>query len=285
MSTTVIYEKSMPSECAAAAFIEMMAPSRFTMRAQSRTDQDFTSLAPGHAVVLGTYWPDLSPDFEYFSFGKVLPHENITYADKETMFGPMRFAIELVRKVDVAPKAMIDFFTNTHERAINLIDERALGCNIIGTQVFFTGMANYFETCDEFTNFTKLFTNEVAFDDVLNAGEVIYASQVGLAAERARKNTKHITLKNGQKAVLTNAPELCNLTHEALRETYSRDHGGESPPVSVTFKFDLNADRICYSVRTYDGSDASAIVDGIAGAGGSAGAAGAHVDFELNTPF
>lgn len=104
-----------------------------------------------------------------------------------------------------------------------------------------------------------------------------------MAAERARKNRKIVTLQNGKRAVVTEAPELVNLSHKALRDEE------KDCPVTITVRMCFgngseSGDKMVFSVRTYDGSDARELIEKIGG-GGTESAAGGGVDFELKVPF
>jgi hypothetical protein len=291
MNILIIYERDMAVDCAAAAFFRMINSKVFVLSAHSRatplTAADLPNTPPGgwnQIVVIGTYWSrgetafdftTLCPEVQFYSFGDVIAAENVTYANQDDCFGPFRFAIDCARPH--CGSAIISLFTNARAELIELIDQRALGHNVIGTQPFFTGFFNYFAKNDHVTNFTHLFTGEVDFDEVQEMGKTIYESQIQMASERAKNNSKVVTLRNGKTALVTEAPELCNLSHQALREI-------DSHPVTITVKMALNTDKLHYSVRTYDGTDAREIVNAIDG-GGSDFAAGGCVDFELKVPL
>lgn len=241
-------------------------------------------------VVIGTYWSrgdnafDFTPvtdSLSIYSFGDEIEVDadlsaEVTYADRHDRFGPLRFAIEYA-KLHVS-SMLIELFTNTKSELIELIDQRALGLNTIGTQPFFTGFFNYFENTDHVSNFVRLFTGSIDYNEVQEMGKAIYQSQIQMAAERAANNSKIVTLRNGLTALVTEAPELCNLSHGALHDLKS-EH-----PVTITVKMGLKTDKMHYSVRTYDGTDARSIVEVIDG-GGSDIAAGGTIDFTLPFPL
>lgn len=297
MSILVVYETGMAVDCAAAAFLKMIAPKVFTLYGCSRFEtinsQNLMrnveeNVAWDSIISIGTYWSknnERDAEFEnycedvlYFSFGDELepwPRRRILFAIKEECYGPLNFALDIAK--DYVSEGILTLFRNTHRDLINFVDQRALGLNVSGTQPFFTGFFNCFEDNNFVANFTKLFKGEASLENIQKLGQSIMESQIKMAAERAKTNSKVITLKNGKTALITEAPDLCNLSHDALRNF--GDH-----PVTITVKMALPTNKMNYSVRTYDGTDARQIVEAING-GGSDFAAGGSIDFELVIPF
>ncbi len=247
---------------------------------------------PVQIVMVGTYWLDCLEQllekykdsyFIIYCFGQIPKKVNskISYFCGGRGVGPAQFIFDLAKKKNL-PQTFVKLFEKNYSHIIKLIDDRIYNKNIVETQPFYTGFFNY-DSMDLtlFEKFTKLFQGEYDFDDIIKSGRSIVASQVQMANERVVNNSKEVTLHNGVKAVLTEGPELINLTHDALHKKYP------SAQVSlvVSLKFGTKNDELAYSIRSFDDQlNASHLAQKINGDGNQT-AAGGRLSFTLPIPF
>lgn len=57
-------------------------------------------------------------------------------------------------------------------------------------------------------------------EDIIKSERTITASQIQLTRERVIRNSKYVTLEDETKAVVTEASDLVNITHDTLHNKY-----------------------------------------------------------------
>ena len=94
-----------------------------------------------------------------------------------------------------------------------MLDDRIYNRNIAETQSFYTGLFN-FDSVDLplFEKFTKLFQGDYPLYEVIKSGQRIALAQ--------QNQDSHFA--NGTSAVVTEAPKLVNLAHDALRKKHPK---------------------------------------------------------------
>jgi hypothetical protein len=195
---------------------------------------------------------------------------------------------------------LLTSFLRTHNSLLDKCNKRCFGIGDHDVQVLFTGIYASASNGDLFKVFVDLFTGELNVESVILLGKTLLANHMQLADERARKNHKFVTLRDGSKAVVTEGPELINFTHDALRTRYQTD-----VTIVVRWQFDTKQtdqtnkttdstavdsaksdDKICYSVRTNNPNvSAYDVLKHLDNAGGSNTAAGAQVSTTFTIPF
>jgi hypothetical protein len=298
----VILCSDMPCEVGAAALYNCLVEDSVViqMKVSEARSYDITSsmvidrgLPVKHIIMLGTYWnscldallENFTCNFTIYCFGKsseeLKSKKNISVFEGENGYGPTKFLFNLA-KLKIRSPPLTKLYENTFGRIIDLIDDRIYNKNIAESQPFYTGLFNHdsFET-SLFNKFLKLFQGDYNLDDIIASGRSIVNSQIHLARERVIRNSKVITLKDGTEAVVTEAPELVNLTHDALHNKY--------PDVKVTIimnmKFGDKNDELAYSVRSFDPQiDASEYARKVQGDGNKS-VAGGRVEYQFPIPF
>jgi hypothetical protein len=298
----VIHEQFMQVEAAVAAFFQMVNTEKYTLLKGVRGcsfEERLTCPQQekwDRIILIGTYWQknmkqfyDNANSVVIYSYGdEVEINEDnkcqveVVQNTPENTISPLDFAINYCKTHDAQSIRMINLIIKTNQELFETINKRSMSLNTMSTQAFFTGFYNYFKTDDCVEHFLKLYANEVDYQSICKYGQAIVDSQILMAAERAKKNSKIITLADGRDAIITEAPELTNLTHDALKEK-NRNIG---VTICVRMVFSEPNTRLAFSVRTHDGSDARELVKK-SGGGGSETAAGCDIPFnlELQLPF
>lgn len=151
-------------------------------------------------------------------------------------------------------------FLNSNRFLFELMEKRIKGIDNDDTQPFITGLFNYFE--DRFGNdvegikqkYREILTGTVNLNSIIQYGELILKSQRLLASERARNNSRIGTWSNGLKFRVANAPDLVNLTHEALYED------DIDVTIAASIRFSPEGDKIHYSMRSKNGTNVREII-------------------------
>lgn len=176
-----------------------------------------------------------------------------------------------------------DFVLKQHSEFISMLDNRALGVNVEATQALFAGLyeTSTKDKVDLDEKIYQVFCGHINLGDVTELGATILKNQRNLARERALKNARTGTFADGTKYVVTDAPELVNLTHgELLRE---------HPDVHVTICTKLlfesgQPDRIAHSMRSWNKKVSVKRIIGERG-GGSDTAAGGTTEVDVKIDY
>jgi len=247
--------------------------------------------APKKIIVIGTYWTCLtqllealpSTQFVLYCFGKSVEDKspNLTLFSGENGVGPAQFLFNLAKEKSTS-QTLIKLFEKNFSQVITLIDDRIYNRNITESQPFYTGLFNYGEMdLPLFDKFVKLFQGDYQLDDVIKSGKTIVSAQMQMAKERVVNNSKTTKLSNGMTAVMTEAPELVNLTHDALHQK----HPEAQLTMILSIKFGTQHDELAYSFRSFDqGLDASDLAKKVNGDGNNS-AAGGRLRFDIPLPF
>lgn len=197
------------------------------------------------------------------------------------------FAEFIIRFFESLPELSRSFIAlmKMHSEIVKMVDDRAFGRNIVQNQKLYSGLFNYpgFTDLSNFERFQKLFANDVPLDKVMTLGETILDCQLKMSLERVTTNSRTVYLKNGKRAVVTNAPELINLTHEQLKAK----NPGTDLTITLGLKFSdtSSTDQISYSIRSYNpeinAAELAKLVDG----DGDKTAAGGRVAIKIDFPF
>jgi hypothetical protein len=258
---------------------------------------------PSIVLMVGDYWlaADLKAvsgdylskaSFHMYCFGSCPPSEefppNVFFTSgNANNMGPITWTLKELCLLDreSIDSGLAQFYLKQHSEAIRMMEDRALGRNILENQVFLTGICNIGTL--EMTvveKFDMYFLGKITFDYVMKNGSIIIGSQLVMTHDRVVNNSKivNLTLENGKdiKAVLTEGPDLINMTHTSLQSKY--------PEAQVTIvlgmKFSENNDEISYSFRAVDKTvNVETIAQKING-GGAPDSAGGRVSFNLYLP-
>lgn len=208
---------------------------------------------------------------------------------RETKVGPAQFVINIIKyeRIQVSKTlTLLNLFVRTFDRVIKFIDERAYGENTLESQALLTGLYNYGDLeMSLFDKFVKLFQCEYPVEDIISMGKTVISAHIQLSQERAVKNSRQVPLPGGKTAVVTEAPDLVNLTHDALHRKFPE----ASMTVTLSVKFGQDnkgrGDELAFSFRGFDSSiDVSAYARGLGGDGTSS-VAGGRMKFEVPMPF
>jgi hypothetical protein len=244
-------------------------------------------------VMLGTYWnqavhrlrDDIEGTIDVYCSGACSPDEERLNFHSGENIGPSKWMKKWLEENGYTSALAKQFF-KTHEASFILIDDRIYKRNIAQNQKFYSGIANLSTDLDLFGRFYSYFLGDVTLEEVMNKGAAILDSQLLMARERAVNNSKIVTLSDGvTKASITEAPELINLTHEALYELRKTDI---TIVVSLKFANDGSVDQLAYSLRSQNNGQTN-VEDMIklhtTNGGGDKVSAGGRVDFAIPIPF
>lgn len=173
-----------------------------------------------------------------------------------------------------------------------MLEDRVCGRKTYETQPLITGICNILTDLPIEERYYRLFCgkfdlnkeneeNEFKLEYVLKLGSSIMTSQFEVAKERALKNSKIDTFKDGTKYCITDGPEFVNMTHEELKKVY--------PECEVTIvaslKFKTNEeDQVAHSLRSWNESiDVKAIIGSYGG--GSKTCAGGRRIVNVNVDY
>jgi hypothetical protein len=139
---------------------------------------------------------------------------------------------------------------NHQKRLFTLLDQRYNSENILETEKLFSGL--YFpkikhneerpaiETLKE--NVLQILQQRVTLDEVIERGSLIVEIRMNLAHERVLNNSSVRTLSNGERVAIVNAPDLVNITHDALHKKYP------NVPLTATFALQLKNEKVELSI-------------------------------------
>lgn len=246
-------------------------------------------------AMLGSYWnsnlPSLLKDYQNVKFLIHQPGETpVENTDRLTNFSlkDMELCDFVLRIAGVSGALSRNKtwrkFLSTNKQVIGLINDRYRSKNNSATQPLFTGLYNFTkEDLSLLERFEKLLLDEYLFEDVMKFGNSIVDMQISMTNERAVKNAKKFETTDGKMGVMTDAPELVNLTHEQLVKNYPN----VDVTVIVNHKFsneDKESDeQLAFSVRSYnDELNAEILVKNISpNGGGSKTAAGCRLNVSV----
>lgn len=242
-------------------------------------------------LMIGTYWVEKLLTM----FMKILPTVKITVLcacdAPETQYPnvsfvsdprPCNYILNLALE-ELESKTCALLTRRMFQSAIDKIDDVFNFRNVEANQAFFTGMMNFEVKHDEktlFDRFHGFFCGDYDEPEIIANGQAILNSQLTIVKERVLNNSKQIQLQDGTKAVITEASELVNLTHEALHRQY--------PDASVTLVVGLklgNKDELAYSIRSFDASVNAQTLAKKIGGDGTATTAGGRVAIDLPYPL
>lgn len=300
MKSTIVLSSTFPCEIGAAALyhcldddsvvVAMAIPEAAKLELTMKKIQECNP-TPKQIIMIGTYWTACLSDllntlkntvFTVYCFGELLHHSatNLQQFSGNNGTGPTKFLLDLAKQKCQSEK-LVKLFENKFKNVMIYIDDRIYNRNILENQIFYTGIFNYdsFEV-PLFDKFIKLFQGDYDLDKILQSGQAIVSAQIGMCRERATNNSKVVVLENGMNAVVTEASDLVNLTHDALHYKY--------PDVPITIAMYMRfgkEDSLAYSIRSFDKStDASILAKKVNGDGNNV-AAGGRVPFVFPVPF
>jgi hypothetical protein len=297
--TTVVLCSSFPCEIGAAVMYNVLDEKSDVVAMTVANSKDFSKTIslidkvcrqPKNIIMLGTYWADIlremlehyeSTTFTLYCFGEELNMnaDNLSQFSGINGVGPTKFLLDLAE-----PKCSAKLFTlfvNKFTDVLRYIDDRIYNKNIMENQIFYTGLFNT-EPIEMplFDKFTNLFTGCYDLPTIMAIGRTIVSAQMGMARERATNNSKKVILQNNVTAVVTEGPDLINLTHDALHQKY--------PDSAVTIVMNMKfgeKDYLAYSIRAFDESISAMDMAKKINGDGNRSAAGGRITFEFPIPF
>lgn len=244
-------------------------------------------------IMVGTYWADCLDqltdtlpkcEFIMYCFGESLKllKDNLKLFSGKDGLGPTKFLFDQAQEQVQAP-VLFKLFEKSYGQVMKMIDDRIYNRNIIENQAFYTGLFNYDQLeLPLFDKFIKLFQGEYDLGEIIKCGNSILSAQLNMAKERVIHNSKTMKLTDGTLAVVTEAPELVNLTHDVLHQKY--------PDAKVTLILNMKfngkgKDELAYSIRSFDIDINAANLAKKVNGDGNQMAAGGRVQFEFPMPF
>ncbi len=246
---------------------------------------------PASLSLCGDFWADESLElvrnrypgvcvYNYKFDGVLVEPQDAPMGEKPTT--PVGFILARAGAI-LGDSPMLRFAADQHSRALSLLDARCLGVRVAETQPFFTGLCNI-RTNDNGLDLEGLIfgllCGEFTLDKVLAVGLPIVRSQIDLARERALKNARKGMLKGGVSYVVTDGPELINLTHDELHAK----HPDAKVTIVASLRFaETQPDAVAHSMRSWCDVDVKQIVG--AYGGGSPTAAGARREVNISLDY
>lgn len=252
-----------------------------------------------NVILLGSYWSRQSylKEMEYlkntqvymYSFGdsSVELHPSVTRPaivcnGEKAGVGPAEFLISTIKDLAWYSRSF-EAVVNYNRNIIDIIDDRALSRNVISTQQFFSGLFNAEATKDlkaVFEQFVTVFSGLVTFDELMEVGRAVVNCHMGMARSRALQNSKEIKTADGKRFRVTVAPELINLTNDALHEQFPECDG--SATVSILF---TDKEQLQFSFRMYNPETNAQHFARAVGGDGSSTISGGRIPFYVPFPF
>lgn len=251
-----------------------------------------------HVILIGTYWNESLrlahesfPLVEFFVVANgqtTVDVPNVTvFNTQETQVGPVQTSIGIVASLGMITKSFKAYLA-TNSEIVRLSDDRIFNRNIQQNQYFYSGLFADPKLSGSLKERLEQLVNGVTtIGDVMKFGEIAFGVQLGMAQERAINNSMIIEFtQNGvqKRGVITNAPELINLTHEQLALKYSQD---EIPDYTITtaLRFNNQQVKVQYSFRSQkEDANAQNLAQKLGG-DGSKVSAGATIPFEIPLNF
>ncbi len=263
--STVVITSDIGCEMAFGAFAKfIMSNATFCMLPIGKLKEhncldDYCKENPSTIVCFGDFWSD-----EYIAeISTKYKQVNIVHIN----YGgsPFKQLVNLILSLEGFHHDLVEFGFEQNFKLIEMIEQRCRGENTLKTQPLVTGISNVLVDVPIEERYSLLFRNKLLkLEDVLNLGSKIMESQIQIAKERTLKNSRTGTFKDGTAYAITDAPELVNLTHDALRERY-----GCQVTVIASLKFkEGGPDEVSHSMRSYDNNiDVRAMVKPFGGSG------------------
>ena len=306
MTAKLVLVASNPCETAAGALYSALNAKAFVQVLQisaikSLDDKQISALQREHhdILMIGTYWTNKLPLFvQCFPTSSIVilcpgaPSSSLTeskYPDVKLVYdsNPCAFVLQLAQdegESETCVRLMRKMFKN----AIQMIDDRFNFRNVERNQAFFTGIFNVEPTSDDtslLAKFYNFFQGGYDEEELTNQGRAILNAQLMMAKERVINNSKQVQLKDGTKAVMTEASELVNLTHDALHTKFP--DAGVTLVVGIKFgEENSQTDELSYSIRSFNPSavNAQSLAQTIGG-DGTQTTAGGRVPIHIACPF
>lgn len=223
-------------------------------------------------LCIGSYWDkkmlerlSRTVKIDQYNFPET-PTADDAFAKKPHFFVANYVALNGIQFKDI-PVSFIQSTLKSHERFFTLLDQRYNSENVNETEQLFSGL--YVPTTKDlnetpppatqvlFDNVLQVLQQRLMLDDVLKTGRSIVDMRMNLAHERVLNNSSVRTLANGQKVVIVNAPDLINVTHDALHKKYP------DVPLTATVALQLKNEKVelSLSLRTYGGETSPSSLD------------------------
>lgn len=249
----------------------------------------------GNVLMIGTYWNDglkfaceSFPNVNFFVIAngetKISLSNVSVFNTQETQIGPVQTSLNIVDSLGFATKSFKAYLaTNSH--IIRLSDDRIFNRNIEENQYFYSGLFADPKLSGSLKDRLEQLVNGVSnMTDVLKFGKIAFGVQLGMAKERALQNSMIVQFSQKgetKTAIITNAPELVNLTHEQLLL-----HHNEAIDYTITtaLRF-INGVKLQYSFRAQQPQSDSQYLAQLIGGDGSKISAGATIPFEIPLNF
>ena len=250
-------------------------------------------------LMIGTYWINKLPlfvqCFPNVSFVVLCPgspttltseckYENVKFVYDSN---PCAFVLQLAED-EGESETCVRLIRKVFKNAIQMIDDRFNFRNVDINQPFFTGIFNVENTADNISlldKFYNFFQGRYDEEELTKQGRAILNAQMMMAKERVINNSKQVQLKDGTKAVMTEASELVNLTHDALHNKYPESV--VTLVVGIKFGTKMSQeDELSYSIRSFNPSvvNAQSLAQAIGG-DGTKTTAGGRVGIHITCPF
>jgi hypothetical protein len=226
IAKVIVYNPAMTEECCAAAMCAFMEeiPTLAVVATADLGSILIEKQLTSSVIVLGSYWMkslDLHPDIDCDVYANETSLES-THRVHIDYKNPIDFVKGVVLK-NVLDKPRNKGFLKQHQDTLQITVDRFEGKTI--NSAFFTGL--YQLNSFSYDSYMMIFLNETTFKECLKNGTQILESQIKMAHARAVKNSTIVeTVINGEliKIVVTDAPDLCNLTHAELIKQYPDVH-------------------------------------------------------------
>ena len=245
-SVIVIYTSDLPAESLVGSIVKSIYPGTIHKYDKPDNLRKLTKIEGGDLVIL------------FGNFFQNLDDQGCNHIPFGSNFPPLTALFNLLENEDYIDKTNIQtrLFFNSNREVFQLLEKRIMSIDNNSTQPFFTGLFNYL--ADKYDNsveglgnkFLSVLSGEITVSELSKHGSIILTSQIQLTYERARRNSKRGTLQNGKTYMVTNSPDLINLSHDSL---YNFSEDRPDITIAVSLKFSNNdTDKIHYSMRSYD---------------------------------
>jgi hypothetical protein len=288
----IVYNSKMVDEAALASVIKHFSPTSEFIDLPARSEDISFFKGKDHIVFVGTFWfytvsCAIMNKIKVSVFTRGAKYENIkdefvTYhnigdGSFEFESADQHFLRAWIDENINIPTSVTKAFFRQHKELLEVLRDRPRSGNGDSSTVsdtFFSGVYN--EERSPIDVFNAIWEGKTDWKTILENGRRIIDVSVKMASDRAKNNSRTYTTKDGKVVCITNAPELINLTHQALKR--GGEGAGTPPDITITVKFDFSreeSDGICISMRG-DGVMTDYILP--LGGGGNADAAGARVE-------